>query len=166
MRRILVPVDGTAKGLAAVRAAIADGRERVDRIELVNVQPRLNRHIGRFLARRDRQAWREARAARAFEGARKLVETAGITCRTHAVAGPFDQAVADTARLLRASEIVVGTTQRGPLGRLLWNSRSAQLLESAGVPVRIIPFAPKPVIERLAIPVGLGMAALAFALDD
>jgi YjbE family integral membrane protein len=166
MRRILVPVDGSSKGLAAVRAALAGGAGHIDRVELVNVQPRLNRHIARFLPRSEREGWREERAARAFESARRLVEANGVACRSHTVTGPFDRAIADAAKALHVQEIVVGATQRGPLARLLWNSRSTQLLESSGVPVRVIPVTPKPAFERLAIPVGISMAVLAFAMDD
>lgn len=166
MRKILVPVDGSRQGLAAVRAAIAEGRDHIDRIDLVNVQPLMNRHIARFLPWRDRQGWRDERAARAFESARRLVETAGIACRTHAVAGPLAPSIAEVARRQGAHEIVLGATRRGPLGQLFRNSVSARLLEMSRVPVRVVPTGPASVLERVAIPVGLGMALLALAADD
>ena len=62
MKRILVPVDGSAQGLAAVKAAIAEGRGAVERVDLVHVSPVLTRHVSRFVPKSDRDGWREARA--------------------------------------------------------------------------------------------------------
>ncbi len=166
MRKILVPVDGSAKSLAAVRAAVAEGREHIDRIDLVNVQPPFNRHISRFVPWRDRQGWREERAEQAFEPARRLVETSGIACRTHAVVGPLAPSIAEEARRLGTHEIVLGVTQRGALGRLVRNSVSARLLEMSQIPVRVIPAGPASPLERIAVPVGIGMALIALAADD
>jgi YjbE family integral membrane protein len=166
MRRILVPVDGSQQSLAAVRAAIAEGRDHVERIDLVNVQPLLNRHVARFVAWRERQGWRDERSARAFENARRLVETAGIACHTHAVAGPLGPSIADEARRTGAHEIVMAATRRGALGQFFRNSVSARLLETSRVPVRVVPTGPASILERVAIPVGIGMALIAIAADD
>lgn len=167
MKRILVPVDGSEKGLAAVRAAVAMRGEGLAGIDLVNVQPRLNLHVSQFIARRTRDAWREDRARTALEPARRLVESAGIACRTHVATGEAERAISDLARLIRADEIVVGATRRGLLGRLLANSLSTRLLSEARVPVRVIPAAPTPPLERLAVPasVGLGVALFVMAND-
>ncbi len=166
MKRILVPVDGSEKGLQAVRAAIAESRPAVDRIELVHVQPGLPRHAARFAPRRSRDEWRRERAARALAPARRLVEGAGIDCGTHAFVGPTVRVIDECARRLRASEIVLGATRRGPFASFLHNSVSARLLESASVPVRVVPAARAPAFERVAIPLGIGMALLVLAAED
>ncbi|HEX4943332.1 MAG TPA: universal stress protein [Usitatibacteraceae bacterium] len=166
MKRILIPVDGSATGLLAVKAVLADRSGNVERIELLNVQPRLSRHASRYIPRRSRDGWREERAHKALEPARRLVESAGIACRTHTGIGVTAQVVADTARLLGVNEIVLGATQRGPVGRLLANSLSSRLLAAASVPVRVIAAAPAPAFERYAAPVGIGIALLAFAAQD
>jgi nucleotide-binding universal stress UspA family protein len=166
MKRILIPVDGTAKSLAAVRAAVSSEKGGVDVIDLLNVQPRLHRHISQFVSREDRDAWRRDNAERALEPARQIVEKAGIACRTHVGVGPIARVVADTARLLGASEIVIGATRRGLLGRLLANSPSTRLLQLISVPVRVIPAAMPPGYERFAVPAGLGVALLVLAAQD
>ena len=166
MNRILVPVDGSAKSLAAVREAVSRRRGTVDLIDLLNVQPRLHRHISQFVARSDRDSWRRENAERALEPARRLVESAGIDCLTHVGVGPIARVIADTARDLGASEIVLGATRRGLLGRFLANSASTRLLSLATVPVRVIPAAPAPAYERLAVPIGIGLALLVFAAED
>ena len=51
MKRVLIPVDGSAKSLEAVRAVTREGPQTIARVDLVNVQPLFNRHVGRWLAR-------------------------------------------------------------------------------------------------------------------
>ncbi len=168
MKRILVPVDGSAQGLAAVKAAIAEGRGTVERVDLVHVSPPLTRHVSRFVPKADRDGWREERARAALDPARRLVESAGITCRTHVTRGPIASALADTARLLGVHEIVLGATKRGPLAQFLANSLSSRLIESTTVPVRVVPAAAASPFERFAVPTGVaaGFALLAFAIED
>lgn len=166
MKTVLIPVDGSPTGLQVVKSVLAAAHGGIDRIHLLNVQPRFTRHASRYLPRRTRDGWREERARAALEPARKLVDAAGVACITHAGVGPTAQVVADTARLLGVSEIVLGTTRRNPLGRLLANSLSSRLLEKASVPVRVVPVAPAPAFERFAAPVGIGLALLAVATTD
>lgn len=166
MKRILVPVDGSAKGLAAVRAATAGPTAHISGIDLVNVQPRLNRHVSQFIARGVRDRWREERARAALDPARRIVEAAGIRCTTHMATGPAERAIADLARIIRADEIVVGAARRGLLGRFLANSMSTRLLAAARVPVRVIPAAPAPALERLAVPAGMGLGVALFVMAN
>lgn len=166
MKTVLIPVDGSPTGLQVVKNVLAGAHGGIDRIHLLNVQPRFTRHASRYLPRRTRDGWREERARAALEPARKLVAAAGVACITHAGVGRTEQVVADTARLLGVSEIVLGTKRRNPLGRLLANSLSSRLLEKASVPVRVIPVAPAPAFERFAAPVGIGLALLAVATTD
>jgi YjbE family integral membrane protein len=166
MKTLLVPVDGTAKAMAAVRAALAGGPGSIDRIELVNVQPRLPRNVARFLSGDERRQWREEKSRQALAPARRLVETAGIACGTHMAVGRVEKAIADTASRVRASEIVVGAARRGLLGRLFSYSLSTRLLQSSVVPVRVIPLEMPSALERVGVPVGLGLALAFLAIED
>ena len=105
MKRILIPVDGSPESLEAVRAAASYGPAAISRIELLNVQPLLHRHISQWVAKRDRDAWRAQRAEEALAPARRIVEEAGIACRTHVRMGPFGQVVRETAQALGVREI-------------------------------------------------------------
>ena len=166
MKRILIPVDGSAKSLAAVRAVVREGPRAISHIDLVNVQPRLNRHVGRWLTREQRDSWRLQRSKRALHRASGIVAMAGIECQTHAAVGAVVPVLTATARHLRSHEIVVGASRRGLLGRVLANSVSTQLLEASPIPVRVVPAAPAPLAEAFALPAGLGLAALLiFAAD-
>ena len=58
MLKVLVPVDGSPNALRAVRHAMsAYRRDHALELHLLNVQPRLSRHVARFVARGDREAW-------------------------------------------------------------------------------------------------------------
>jgi hypothetical protein len=117
MNRVLIRVDGSQANLDALKAFLAERRGSIDRVELLSVQPRLPRHVSRFLAKESRERWRQERAAQALEPARRLVESAGIACGTHTGAGPAARVVADTARLLGVNEAALGNPQRRPLER-------------------------------------------------
>jgi hypothetical protein len=79
MLKVLVPVDGSANALHAVRHTIAEYQRHHElELHLLNVQPRLYRHIARFVSRRDRQAWQHDRADAALAAARALLTQAGV----------------------------------------------------------------------------------------
>jgi nucleotide-binding universal stress UspA family protein len=166
MKRVLVPIDASAHCLQALRATLREGAGAIERIELLNVQPRLHRHISRWVSRADRDGWRAQRAQAALAPARRMLEGSGISWGAHTATGPVGAAIASAARELRCDEIVLGAARRGALGRLLANSVTAQLLESSTVPVRVVPGPAAPRYERLALPAGLGLIALLILADE
>ena len=163
MKSILVPVDGSEHDARAIAAALRDGPGT--HIQLLNVQPLLNRHIAERLPRSAIAAWRGDRSSDVLQRARRQVEAAGTSCAIHAAAGPVTRSIVESAKRLAVDEIVLCATRRGPIGRLLANSVSGQLLEASPVPVRVVPAEVKPLLDRLAIPAGLGLVALVLLAD-
>lgn len=166
MKSLLIPVDGTTASLEAVGAALREGPGAIARIELLNVQPRLNRHISALVPRAMRESWREERARRALHPALARVRRSGIACRSHMATGRVAPEIALAARSLHVDEIVIGARRRGPLGRLLASSVSASLLPLSEIPVRVVPAGAAPAYERFALPAGLGLAALLLLAGD
>jgi nucleotide-binding universal stress UspA family protein len=160
MRKVLIPVDGSAKSLAAVRDVALAGAREIDRVHLLHVQARLPRHVARWIPRAQREAWRLQRADEALARARGELERRGIPIDVHVALGPVSTAVCAAARRLGVHEIVLGATRRGPVAAWLANSTSARLIEASPVPVRVIPAAAASWLDRLALPAGLGVAAL------
>jgi nucleotide-binding universal stress UspA family protein len=165
MKRVLIPVDGSPRSLEAVRVVLGEGSREIARIDLVNVQPQLNRHISGWIGKQQRDAWRADRAAQALRRAVQMVTVAGIPLQTHVALGPIAAAIAKAARQLKSHEIVIGARRRNPRERLVVNSVSTRLLEISTVPVRVIPCDDPPLIERLAVPAGLGLIALLVLSD-
>jgi nucleotide-binding universal stress UspA family protein len=115
MKNVLVAVDGSDRSLAALREVLRHA-DAIARIDLVNVQPRLNRHISRWIGRSQRDAWRAERSATALGPARRLVELCGIPVRTHVALGEADAALRDTAERLGSDEVV--TAPRSKVERI------------------------------------------------
>ena len=166
MKRIVVAVDGSAASLEAVRSTVQHALRMPSQLELVNVQPRLHRHIADRLPASTRQAWRDRRAREALGAAERIAADAGVPFRSHALIGPAAARLLWCARETIADEIVVGAARRGPLGRWLANSMSGQLLEKSPIPVRVVPAGPAPLLERIALPAGLGLVALLLLADE
>ena len=79
MLKVLIPIDGSANALRAVRHAIAEYQRHHElELHLVNVQPRLSRHIGRFVSRHDREGWQRDRSDAAMASAKALLDHTGV----------------------------------------------------------------------------------------
>ena len=66
-RIVLIPVTESPVALEAVRRVLRDDRENLLRIELVNVQPPLHRHISQWISPAQRNDWRAERSRHALE---------------------------------------------------------------------------------------------------
>ena len=67
MLKVLVPVDGSANALGAVRQTIEEYRRHHElEVHLLHVQAPLSRHIARFVSQRDRAAWHGVRKKQRF----------------------------------------------------------------------------------------------------
>jgi len=163
MYRILVPVDGSKASLQGVRHAIGRAAARPDvSLCLVNVQPRLSQHVGRFVSARARREGMAARGARALQDAIQLADSSGVAARTAVLRGRVADVLRRYALDEGVSEMVVGAAAKSPLLRFLTGSVTSSILARAPVPVAVIAAPPLSPLQRYGIPagVGLGLAAL------
>jgi nucleotide-binding universal stress UspA family protein len=145
MYRIIVPVDDSSNSLAATGYAIRLAAARPDAsIDLVNAQPALNRHVARFASQR-----------------------AGVECRPVVLRGEPAQAIARFAAETGADEMVLGTSRKSALLRLVTGSITDRLLARSEVPVAMVLGDGPSALQRYGIPagVGAGLAALLIAAD-
>jgi nucleotide-binding universal stress UspA family protein len=137
--RILVPVDGSAPSLRAVKHALAlvDGGE----IILVNVQSRDTLGTSDFAAvvtvEEDRRL-AERRSRQALRRAIRLCRDAGVRFAARAEIGPVAETIAALARREGADQIVIGSRGLKGLRRLLLGSVATRVAELARVPVTIV----------------------------
>jgi nucleotide-binding universal stress UspA family protein len=135
--KVLIPVDGSSNSLLAVRHAIDEYRRHHEmEVHLFNVQPRLSRHISRFVSRRDRQAYMHDRADAALAGAVALVTKAGVPYQTHWVSGQRAEEICRIATRLGVHHIVMGTARKNSITRMLEDSVTHRVLETTPVPSR------------------------------
>ena len=139
MLKVLVPVDGSTNALRAVRHAMAQYRRDHElELHLLNVQPLLSRHIARFIARDDRNAWHHEQAASALRGARELLEGAGVPYETHWALGDRARQICRHASSLGVHHIVMGTARKNSITRMLEDSTTHRVLETSPVPVEVV----------------------------
>jgi YjbE family integral membrane protein len=169
MLNVLVPIDGSDNGLNALRHAIDEyRRDHALTLQLLHVQPRLSRHIARFVRRSDRDAWHRERADAALAPARELLQRAGVPYEARWVLGERADEILSAAQSLRCHHIVIGTARRHSLTRMLEDSVTNELLERATVPVEVVVGRDVSRAERWGwrASAGVGIGLLAFAVID
>lgn len=158
MLSVLVPIDGGDNGLNALRHAIDEYRRDHDlRLHLLHVQPRLSRHVARFVGRGERAAWHAERADAALAGARQLLERAGVPYAAQWRVGERAQEICRTAEQLSCHHIVMGTARRNSLTRMLQDSVTHRVLEHSAVPVEVVVGPAVSRLERWGLPAGVGL---------
>jgi YjbE family integral membrane protein len=158
MLNVLVPVDGSENSLAALRHAVEEYRRDHDlRLNLLHVQPRLSRHIARFVKPGDRDAWHHERAEAALSKARELLKSAGVPYEEQWVMGDRAEEICHAAQRLNCHHIVIGTARKNSLTRMLEDSVTSNVLENATVPVEVVVGRSVSALERWGVPTGVGL---------
>ena len=168
MLKILVPVNASANALQAVRHAMAEcRRDRTLELHLLNVQPRLPRHVTRFVGRRDREEWLHERASAAMAEASAVLARACVRHHTHWAVGRRAEEICHAAERLGVDRIVMGTARKNSLTRMFEDSVTEQVLEATRVPVELVVGNAVSAWERWGLPAGLLAAGglLLAALD-
>jgi YjbE family integral membrane protein len=167
MLKVLVPVDSSPNALRAVRHAIAEYQRHHElEIHLLNVQPRLSRHISRFVSRQDREAWHRERADAALDPARSLLAERKVPHQLHRAVGDRAREICRAAQRLSVHHIVLGTARKNSLTRMLEDSVTNKVLESTPVPVEVVAGDAISKWERWGLPAGVvgagGLLILSF----
>jgi YjbE family integral membrane protein len=154
--RVLIPVDGSDYALQAVelvahRAALTPGLQ----VHLLHVRTPLSKHIAWFIPTANRESWHHDMADRALRGARELLSRQRIPCTEHVEVGPRAEVIAREASRLQADRIVIGTARKNSLTRLIEDSVSLKLLDTAPVPVEIVAGDSTSNLERVGVPAGI-----------
>jgi len=137
--RILVPVDGSAGALRAVKHSAAVVKEGAE-VELVNVQPPMPLYgmVRAYLRAPQYRAACAALADKALQPAIKLLKRERVAHRAHVMYGEPGATVADAARRLKCRAIVMGTRGQGAVGNLLLGSVATKVIHLAKVPVTLV----------------------------
>lgn len=137
--RILVPVDGSAGALRAVKHAAAVVREGSE-VQLVNVQPPMPLYgmVRAYMRAPQYRAACAALAERALRPAIRLLKRARVAHRPHVMYGEPGATVAEAARRLKCGAIVMGTRGHGAIGNLLLGSVATKVIHLAKVPVTLV----------------------------
>ena len=169
MNKILIPVDESSNSIMALKHAVNTyGRDQQAHFHICNVQPKIYRHIGKFVSKQTINEWQAERAKQAAKLAADFLERAGVNFSFTYVTGEKGDALRDEAQRLACNRIVIGTSKKNTLSRLFENSTTAKLLEISDIPVEVVTGKSLSTLERWGIPaVGAGAAtALMAAVID
>ena len=160
MLKVLIPIDGSANALRAVRHAITEYQRHHElELHLLNVQPRVSRHIGRFVSRDDREGWQRDRSDVALADAEALLADAGVPHQRHWAIGERAAEICRAAERLGVHHIVMGTARKNSITRMLEDSTTHRVLETTPVPVEVVAGDAVSKWERWGLPAGVLGAA-------
>ena len=140
MLKALVPVDGSSTSERAVRhvIALAKGGDPIE-VHLINVQEKADApELGRFLKPDEIKRNQLARGEAILAPRKKLLERAGLPCKTHVLIGDPAEKIAAFARRGGFDQIIMSTHGRTGLAALLMGSVATKVLHHATVPVTLV----------------------------
>ncbi len=134
MKKLLIPVDGSANSIQAVRHVVNcfmndPGLE----VHLLHVRAPFSQHVSRFVSRRNRESYHREMADKALRPARDLLDRHGVPHATHIELGDRAATIHRVAQRLRVHQIVMGTARKNSLTRMLEDSVTNKVLELAQV---------------------------------
>jgi nucleotide-binding universal stress UspA family protein len=163
--QILVAVDGSAPGKAALRfvAARLGGLRPRPQVELINVQLPIPAHAARFLGGRTVRDYHAAESRKVLAPAQAMLEKAGLSTRTTAAVGSPGALIAGAAR--RADLVVMGAHGRTATAGLLFGSVTTTVLATCATPLLIMRGASRPAPALgTALRVGIAIDGSAYGL--
>ena len=138
--KILLPVDGSAVSLEAVRFAIRMARSGLETsVVLANVQELAN--LYELVVAHDPQVLEHISAsagAHTLEVAQALLAEADIDCESEVASGDPAHTLIDMLERHECDLVVMGASGTSPLRSALLGSVSNEVLHAAGVPVLIV----------------------------
>jgi len=139
MRKILVPVDGSAVACRAVAHAIELARGLGDtKLVLVNVQQTLERWYAHGLMNKEALKHLQQQGAEAGAEARALVDKAGLSYEFEVVYGQPAEVLTRIATEQGCSGIVMGTRGLGDVQSVVLGSTAYKVVHLAEVPVTLV----------------------------
>ncbi len=138
--RLLLPVDGSARSLAAVRHAIALSASLRTPAHgvLLNVQQPVRGNIGRFIGEADLRRYHEDEGRKALMRAGRMLTEAGLPHESHVVVSDVVGGILDAARRHDCQAIVMANRGHGSVAGMLLGSVSMRLLHQSAVPVILV----------------------------
>ena len=138
--RILIPVDGSDRSLAAVRYVtdtLAPANPDLD-IHLLNVQPPLPSAASRFIDSAVVRDFHLEEGAKDLAAARQLLSDAGLRHVANTLIGDPAETIAAYAKQRDCAAIVMGTRGLGKAAGLLLGSVAHKVLQLSKVPVTLV----------------------------
>jgi YjbE family integral membrane protein len=159
MKTLLVPVGSSRNMRFAIDRVIKEARRSPDvEVHLLNVQRPFSRHVSQFLARDARDSYHRERAEETLKPARELLDRQGVKYTIHIRTGDRAAIIAEEARYLRCDHIIMTTSRKNSLTRMLESSTTHRVLELSSIPVELVAGDEVSKLERFGVPAGIATA--------
>ena len=157
MLKILVPIDGSRNSSFVVPHVIREfQKNRALEIHLLNIQPPFSWHISKFISKKTREQFHRDQADKALRKVRRALDGFNVPYSLHIEVGSKARLITETARRIRCDHIVMCTSRKNSLTRMLEDSTTNRVLELTSVPVQVIAGDAVSRLERYGIPAGIG----------
>ena len=168
MSKVLLPFDGSPSSLHAVRHVVNQFMRDHDlEVHLLHVRTPLTQHAARFLSCKTRASFHRDEAERALAPAREMLKRFGVPFSEHVELGRRAETITRAAARLNVGQIVMGTTRKNSLTRLIEDSVTNRVLELTQVPVQLVAGESASKLERFGLPAGIAatLALVVIAVD-
>jgi nucleotide-binding universal stress UspA family protein len=142
MKKVLLPIDGSACALRGVALVIAKRSHYTNPddldIHLVNVQAPFSHDVSRFSSPEQMLDFHREQSDNLLRDARGLLDAAGVRYTCHCEVGKVAETITGLADALHCDQIVMGTHGRGALSELLTGSITLKVIHLAKMPVLLV----------------------------
>ena len=141
MLKALVPVDGSASSLSAIRHIIKLIKDREPlEIHLLNVQPPVHGDVSMFINSGTLKEYHEEEGAKALAPACQLLDESGVPYTRHMVVGHTAEMIAAWAKKLHCDKVIMGTRGLGTMSQLLLGSVTHEAIHKMDpeIPVTLV----------------------------
>ena len=166
--KVLVPVDASHNCEYAVRHVVRRFmNDSATEIHLLNVQPPFSRYVSHLGGRRNVKQHHLDESEKALQPCRRILDNFGVPYAVHMEVGDKAEQITGMARRLHIDEIVMGTSRKDSLTRMLESSVTNRVLELTPVPVEVVAGDPVSPWERYGLPAAVAaLIALFLAAID
>lgn len=140
MKKVLVPVDGSASAEHAVQyvVALVRGGMKLD-VELLNVQSPLDSaYLQRFVTHDALEGWYREEGDAAIQPASVILTKADVKHKRTVEIGPVAETIGRYAQEGGFDTIVMGTRGMGSFGNLVLGSVATRVIHTAEIPVTLV----------------------------
>ncbi len=142
MKKVLLPIDGSACALRAVALVIANRSHYANpddlEIHLVNVQAPFSHDVSRFSSPEQVLAFHREQSEQLLSEARHLLDAAGVSYTCYCEVGKVAETISGLADALHCDQIVMGTHGRAALSELLAGAITLKVIHLAKMPVLLV----------------------------
>ncbi len=139
--KILIPVDGSAHALNAVRYAISLAKQLAEppQLQLLNVQRNVAAgNVKLFIDGATVEAYEQEMGMQALQPARDALQASGLSYQYHVSEGHPAEAILKYASESGSTDIVIGAHGERGIEKRLLGSVVAQVLEDSELPVTVV----------------------------